>query len=149
MDVDLNNQELVTLSDSNTHTNLLKFKYNNDLDKQGKLYRLSTELTKKTEFDVIHFKDEATKVKKKYMQLNIVFSKKSAGDLEQKGMKKITRKRLPPRPRVTVGSDAEGAWARKCIAILEAYEKELKTVKRKLIKADRERLARYRKIIGA
>ncbi|WP_305810534.1 hypothetical protein [Photobacterium leiognathi] len=112
-------------------------------------FKLATELTKKTEFDVIHFKDEATKVKKKYMQLNIVFSKKSAGDLEQKGMKNITRKRLPPRPRVTVGSDAEDAWARKCIAILEAYEKELKTVKRKLIKADRERLARYRKIVGA
>ncbi|MCD9513119.1 hypothetical protein C9I86_13215 [Photobacterium sp. NCIMB 13483] len=112
-------------------------------------FKLATELTKKTEYDVIHFKDEASKVKKKYVQLNIAFSKKSAGDLEQKGLKKITRKRLPPRPRVLVGSDAEGAWARKCIAILEAYEKELKTVKRKLIKADRERLVRYRKIIGA
>ena len=112
-------------------------------------FKLANELSKKTEFDVIHFKDESSKVKKKYVQLNIVFSKKSAGDLELKGIKKVTRKRLPPRPRVLVGSDAEGTWARKCIVILEAYEKELKTVKRKLIKADRDRLKRYRKIIGA
>ena len=88
-------------------------------------FKLANELSKKTEFDVIHFKDELSKVKKKYVQLNIAFSKKSAGDLEQKGIKKITRKRLPPRPRVLVGSDAEGAWARKCIVILEAYEKEI------------------------
>ncbi|PSV25362.1 hypothetical protein [Photobacterium kishitanii] len=112
-------------------------------------FKLANELSKKTEFDVIHFKDESSKVKKKYVQLNIAFSKKSAGDLEKKGIQKITRKRLPPRPRVLVGSAAEGSWARKCIVILEAYEKELKTVKRKLIKADRDRLERYRKIIGS
>ncbi|KJG06057.1 hypothetical protein UB33_10300 [Photobacterium angustum] len=38
-------------------------------------FKLATELTKKNEFDVIHFKDKVTKVKKKYIQLNIVFSK--------------------------------------------------------------------------
>ena len=44
MDVNVNNQNVVTLSDKGLHDNLLKFKYNNDLDQKGKLYRLSNDV---------------------------------------------------------------------------------------------------------
>lgn len=111
-------------------------------------FRIPEEIQRKTEFDVLCFKDEQSKIKKKYVKLNLTFSRKTPVQMEKQGTGKITRKRLPPRPRVKVGSDAEGQWARRCIAILVEYEAQLKAVKRKLVKADRERLARYRAIIG-
>ncbi|ANO35643.1 hypothetical protein A6E01_20750 (plasmid) [Vibrio breoganii] len=110
-------------------------------------FRLSTELSKYTEFDVIHSKDKASRDGLKYTKLNIFFSKKASSVVPRLAPSQITRK-LYPRPRVLAGSAAEGVWARKNIVALERFREDLALVGRILPKADRERLARYKKIIG-
>lgn len=63
---------------------------------------------------------------------------------------KPKRKRLPSRPRVKVGSHAEGEWARKCIDIILEYEKALKEYDQssQLPISDLEKLVSYYSIIG-
>ncbi|PSV00594.1 hypothetical protein [Photobacterium kishitanii] len=123
-------------------------KYNSIVD-FARNFNLPSELTSKSDFDVTAIKDEESKIGRKYMKIKIFFSrktcKKGIEELAKKG--KITR-RLVPRPRVLVGSHEEGVWARKNIKILLEFESKLINVKRILPKADRERLSRYRKIIG-
>lgn len=64
---------------------------------------------------------------------------------------KPKRKRLPSRPRVKVGSHAEGEWARKCIDIILEFEKALKDYDQsaRLPISDLEKLVSYYRIIGA
>lgn len=110
-------------------------------------FKLSDELTKMTEFHVLHDKDKRSKQGQKFTRLNVFFSLKAATEIAQIPLSEVKRK-LVPRPRVLVGSDAEGKWAQKNIAILLDFEKRLNAVGRILPKPDRERLARYTRIIG-
>ncbi|MCG7500116.1 replication initiation protein [Vibrio sp. Of7-15] len=111
-------------------------------------FKLPKELTEKTDFDVLFEKDIYSKIGKKFTRIILFFSKKSAVQMEMTGVKKLERPRLPPRPRVRKASHAEGEWARRCMAILVSHQKKLEAVNRVLPKADRDRLVRYRKIIG-
>ncbi|UCQ29616.1 replication initiation protein (plasmid) [Edwardsiella tarda] len=63
---------------------------------------------------------------------------------------KPRRKRLPSRPKVNVGSHAEGEWARKCIDIILEYERALKEYDQssQLPISDLEKLVTYYNIIG-
>ncbi len=63
---------------------------------------------------------------------------------------KPVRPRLPRRPHVTKGSDAEGQWARKCIKILLDYREKLTAydVQEKVSVPDLRKLAGWYKIIG-
>lgn len=110
-------------------------------------FKIPSEVSLLTEFDVTHSPDLRSRVGRKYTHLNIFFTKKSKMEVVKLKNVEVTRK-LVPRPRVLPGSAAEGEWARKNIAILIKYERELKEIGRILPKADRERLARYKKIIG-
>lgn len=46
-------------------------------------------------------------------------------DEKTNSLGKPKRERLPRRPHVKAGTDAEGVWARKCISIMTAYEMDL------------------------
>ncbi|OTA13980.1 hypothetical protein Xvie_04093 [Xenorhabdus vietnamensis] len=63
---------------------------------------------------------------------------------------KPARPRLPRRPRVIKGSDAEGIWARRCIEALNDYRKKLKKYYKnmELPVADLTKLLSYYEIIG-
>ncbi|WP_426575346.1 replication initiation protein (plasmid) [Xenorhabdus stockiae] len=63
---------------------------------------------------------------------------------------KPARPRLPRRPRVIKGSDAEGIWARRCIEALNDYRKKLKKYDKnmELLIADLTKLLSYYEIIG-
>ncbi|MGR5238628.1 hypothetical protein [Vibrio alfacsensis] len=108
-------------------------------------FKLPDELTKKTEFDVTFSKEEETRIGKLYTRLIVFFSKKTE-KIELSG--KPVRCKLKPRPRVVVGSDLEGQWARYNIAILMDFRERLKSAGYKLPGADLRRLNNYRKIIG-
>ncbi|MBD2780813.1 replication initiation protein [Xenorhabdus sp. 42] len=63
---------------------------------------------------------------------------------------KPARPRLPRRPKVIKGSDAEGIWARRCIEALNDYRKKLKKYDKdlELSGADLTKLKSYYEIIG-
>lgn len=63
---------------------------------------------------------------------------------------KPKRKRLPSRPKVVAGSDAEGVWARKCISIISEFEAALHEYdnKSQLPISDLEKLVSYYRIIN-
>lgn len=110
--------------------------------------RYAKELTERTEFDIEFSKDKQSKIGQKFTKLNIFFSRNEKRALSIAVKDKSVTRKLVPRPRVLAGSHAEGEWAKKNISILLKYEKELKAIKRILPKVDRERLARYKKIVG-
>ena len=61
---------------------------------------------------------------------------------------KLKRERLPRRPKVKSGSDAEGKWARECISVLAKHQKEIAKDGDWLDVADIKRLISCHKIIG-
>lgn len=70
---------------------------------------------------------------------------------EQGGVSsKPSRARLPTRPKVTVGSSAEGEWARRCIHIMESFRQALLEYdpNEKLPMPDLKKLLSYYEIVG-
>lgn len=61
---------------------------------------------------------------------------------------KPVRKRLPRRPHVKHGSDAEGKWARECINLMSEYDLELVDAGYKLEVGDLRKLQSWYAIIG-
>lgn len=61
---------------------------------------------------------------------------------------KSGRPKLPQRPQVKKGTDAEAKWARECIKVLEDWRKTLKERGEKLSTSDLELLCSHYKIIG-
>lgn len=61
---------------------------------------------------------------------------------------KSGRPKLPQRPQVKKGTDAEAKWARECIKVLEDWRKTLKERGEKLSTSDLELLCSYYKITG-
>ena len=61
---------------------------------------------------------------------------------------KSGRPKLPQRPQVKKGTDAEAKWARECIKVLENWRKTLKERGEKLSTSDLELLCSYYKITG-
>ena len=61
---------------------------------------------------------------------------------------KPSRKRLPRRPHVKLGSEAEGLWARKCISIMSEYDLDLIDTGYKLEVGDLRKLQAWYKITG-
>lgn len=108
------------------------------------------QLTERTDLTVISGIDKSQKRGRAYTHFYVGVMKTPTHELIEHDVVEVkpTRKRLPPRPKVLKGSDAEGVWARKCIRILDDFEKELKAHKRVLPKADRDRRTKYLKIIG-
>lgn len=104
------------------------------------------EISKKTQFNVTPVKDMTTKDGNRFTEISISFSEKSEMPVIEPP-KKITRK-LVTRPRVATGSQEELDWAKKNLLILLDFEVRLSRVSRKLPKADEERIARYREMLG-
>ncbi|MEZ9709721.1 hypothetical protein AB4254_13670 [Vibrio breoganii] len=106
--------------------------------------------------DVSVSKCENTKQGKKYTQMVMFVSKKEKCAIIESDpirtakhiVNKTTRPKLIPRPRVTQGSHEEGVWARKNLNILQTYQQKLSAEGRELTKPDKERVARYKKILG-
>lgn len=61
---------------------------------------------------------------------------------------KSGRPKLPQRPQVKKGTDAEAKWARECIKVLEDWRKTLKERGEKLSTSDLELLLSYYKMTG-
>ncbi len=108
------------------------------------------QITESTDLTVVSGIDRTQKSGRAYTHFYVGVMKTPEHELIEHDIVDVkpVRKRLPARPKVLKGSDAEGIWARKCIKILDDFEKELKAHKRVLPKADRDKREKYLKIIG-
>lgn len=80
--------------------------------------------------------------------LKFVISHKKQAVENGKNITKSGRPKLPQRPQVLKGSQAEYDWARTCIEALEQWRKSLLEQGKKLSVTDLELLAKYYKIIN-
>jgi plasmid replication initiation protein len=76
----------------------------------------------------------------------VILPKQKAENTEN--LTKSGRPKLPQRPQVKKGTDAEAKWARECIKVLEDWRKTLKERGEKLSTSDLELLCSYYKITG-
>jgi plasmid replication initiation protein len=76
----------------------------------------------------------------------VILPKQKAENTEN--LTKSGRPKLPQRPQVKKGTDAEAKWARECIKVLEDWRKTLKERGEKLSTSDLELLRSYNKITG-
>lgn len=76
----------------------------------------------------------------------VILPKQKAENTEN--LTKSGRPKLPQRPQVKKGTDAEAKWARECIKVLEDWRKILKERGEKLSTSDLELLCSYYKITG-
>lgn len=76
----------------------------------------------------------------------VILPKQKAENTEN--LTKSGRPKLPQRPQVKKGTDAEAKWARECIKVLENWRKTLKERGEKLSTSDLELLRSYHKITG-
>ena len=80
--------------------------------------------------------------------LNFVILPKQKKAENTENLTKSGRPKLPQRPQVKKGTDAEAKWARECIKVLEDWRKTLKERGEKLSTSDLELLLSYYKITG-
>lgn len=80
--------------------------------------------------------------------LNFVINHKKQAVENDKNITKSGRPKLPQRPQVLKGSQAEYDWARDCIKTLEQWRKALLEQGKKLSVTDLELLAKHYKIIN-
>ncbi|TNV16113.1 replication initiation protein [Buttiauxella sp. B2] len=80
----------------------------------------------------------------------IIFSYVVENGEKSSAFAKPLRPRLPRRPQVVAGSDAEGKWARKCIGLMKQYKQDLLAYdeKEKISVADLKKWAAWCSIIG-
>lgn len=76
----------------------------------------------------------------------VILPKQKAENAEN--LTKSGRPKLPQRPQVKKGTDAEAKWARECIKVLEDWRSTLKERGEKLSTSDLELLLSYYKITG-
>ena len=76
----------------------------------------------------------------------VILPKQKAENTEN--LTKSGRPKLPQRPQVKKGTDAEAKWARECIKVLEDWRSTLKERGEKLSTSDLELLLSYYKITG-
>lgn len=76
----------------------------------------------------------------------VILPKQKAENTEN--LTKSGRPKLPQRPQVKKGTDAEAKWARECIKVLEDWRSTLKERGEKLSTSDLELLCSYYKITG-
>lgn len=80
--------------------------------------------------------------------LKFLISPKKQAVENTENLTKSGRPKLPQRPQVKKGTDAEAKWARECIKVLEDWRKTLKERGEKLSTSDLELLLSYYKITG-
>ena len=80
--------------------------------------------------------------------LKFLISPKKQAVENTENLTKSGRPKLPQRPQVKKGTDAEAKWARECIKVLEDWRKTLKERGEKLSTSDLELLRSYYKITG-
>lgn len=80
--------------------------------------------------------------------LNFVILPKQKKAENAVNLTKSGRPKLPKRPQVKKGTDAEAKWARECIKVLEYWRKTLKERGEKLSTSDLELLRSYYKMTG-
>lgn len=80
--------------------------------------------------------------------LNFVILPKQKKAENTENLTKSGRPKLPQRPQVKKGTDAEAKWARECIKVLEDWRSTLKERGEKLSTSDLELLRSYYKITG-
>lgn len=80
--------------------------------------------------------------------LKFVISHKKQAVENLSKLTKTGRPKLPQRPQVKKGTDAESKWARECIKLLEDWRKTLKENKQRLSLDDLKLLRSYYDIVG-
>lgn len=80
--------------------------------------------------------------------LKFVISHKKLAVGNSSDLTKNGRPKLPQRPQVKQGTDAENKWARECIKLLEDWRKTLKDNNQRLSTSDLKLLRSYYDIIG-
>lgn len=80
--------------------------------------------------------------------LKFVISHKKQAVENSPGLTKNGRPKLPQRPQVKKGTDAESKWARECIKLLEDWRKTLKESNQRLSTSDLKLLRSYYDIVG-
>lgn len=80
--------------------------------------------------------------------LKFLISPKTQAVENTENLTKSGRPKLPQRPQVKKGTDAEAKWARECIKVLEDWRSTLKERGEKLSTSDLELLCSYYKITG-
>lgn len=82
------------------------------------------------------------------LALKFVISHKKQAVENLPKLTKSGRPKLPQRPQVKKGTDAEAKWARECIKTLEDWRQKLKETNQKLSASDLELLRGYYDIVG-
>lgn len=80
--------------------------------------------------------------------LKFVISHKKQAVEKPNNLTKNGRPKLPQRPQVKKGTDAEAQWARECIKLLEDWRRKLKESNQRLSTSDLELLRSYYDIVG-